>query len=70
MDDTKCRFIRRLVHYFKPSSNRFSHQDLSHGRHIPAFVTAGLELIEWLLQSPEVNNGFFMKLTRSNNFVI
>lgn len=51
MDDTQCRFIRALVHYYKPSSNRFSHQDLGHGRHVPAFVTAGLELIDWLLQS-------------------
>lgn len=54
LDDMKCRFIRRLVLYFKPSSNCFSHQDLSHGRHIPAFVTAGLELIDWLLQNPEL----------------
>lgn len=51
MDDTHCRFIRRLVNFFKPSSNRFSHQDLGHGRYTPTFVTAGLELIDWLLQS-------------------
>lgn len=51
MDDTHCRFIRRLVHFFKPSSNRFSHQDLGHGRYTPTCVTAGLELIDWLLQS-------------------
>lgn len=51
MDDNQIRFIRRLVHFYKPSSNRFSHQDLGHGRHIPSFVTAGIELIDWLIQS-------------------
>ncbi|XP_055383093.1 rapamycin-insensitive companion of mTOR isoform X2 [Condylostylus longicornis] len=54
LDDTKCRFLKRLEHYFKPSSNRFSHQDLSHGRNIPAYVTAGLDLIDWMLQSSEL----------------
>jgi rapamycin-insensitive companion of mTOR len=54
MDDNQCKFIHKLVHYFKPSSNRFSHQDLGHGRHVPSFVTAGLILIDWLLQSQEV----------------
>lgn len=51
LDDTQTRFIKRIVHYFKPGSNRFSHQDLGHGRHIPASVIAGIELIDWLLQS-------------------
>lgn len=50
MDDS---FVRRLVNYFKPSSNRFSHQDLGHARHVPVFVTCGLELIDWLLRSPD-----------------
>ncbi|XP_055685205.1 rapamycin-insensitive companion of mTOR [Lutzomyia longipalpis] len=50
MDDNQCRFIRRLVHYFKPSNNRFSHQDLGHGRHIPGTVLAGVELVDWLLR--------------------
>lgn len=51
LDDTQVRFIRQLVHYYKPSSNRFSHQELGHGRNVPAYVTAGLELIDWMLQS-------------------
>lgn len=51
MDDNHLKFIKRLVHYFKPSSNRFSHQELGHGRHIPSSVIAGVELIDWLLQS-------------------
>lgn len=50
-DDNHARFIKRLVHYFKPSNNRFSHQDLGHGRHIPSSVLAGVELIDWLLQT-------------------
>lgn len=54
LEDTPCRFIRRLVHYYKPSSNRFSHQDLNHTRHIPSFVVAGIDLIDWLVKSSEV----------------
>jgi rapamycin-insensitive companion of mTOR len=55
MDDNQCKFIHSLVAYFKPSSNRFSHQELvHHGRHVN--VTAGLILIDWLLQNQEVRN--------------
>lgn len=54
MDENQVNFIRRLVHFYKPTTNRFSHQDLGHGRHIPAFVTAGVQLIDALLQSSEV----------------
>lgn len=54
MDIKFIRFLRRLVHFFKPSSNRFSHQDLGHSRHMPAYVTAGIKLIDWLLESAEV----------------
>lgn len=54
LEDTPCRFIRRLVHFYKPSSNRFSHQDLNHTRHIPSFVVAGIDLIDWLVKSSEV----------------
>lgn len=43
--------VARLVAFFKPSANRFSHQDLGHGRYTPTCVTAGLELIDWLIQS-------------------
>ncbi|XP_055911033.1 rapamycin-insensitive companion of mTOR isoform X2 [Eupeodes corollae] len=56
LDDTKTRFLKRIVHYFKPSSNRFSHQDLAHGRTVPAYVTAGLDLIDWLLASNELES--------------
>ncbi|XP_055843320.1 rapamycin-insensitive companion of mTOR [Episyrphus balteatus] len=56
LDDSKTRFLKRIVHYFKPSSNRFSHQDLAHGRTVPAYVTAGLDLIDWLLASNELES--------------
>ena len=56
MDDNQTRFIKRLVNFYKPSSNRFSHQDLGHGRHIAPFVGAGLDLIDWLVSSQEVVN--------------
>ena len=61
MDDTSGKFIKRLVEYFKPKSNRFSHQDLLHGRSVPAFVMAGLDLIDWLLASTEVRFFFIEK---------
>lgn len=49
IDDNQVKFIRMLTHYFKPGSNRFSHQDLGNGRHVPSNVTAGIELMDWLL---------------------
>ncbi|XP_059617891.1 rapamycin-insensitive companion of mTOR [Phlebotomus argentipes] len=58
MDDNQCRFVRRLVHYFKPSNNRFSHQDLGHGRHVPATVLAGVELVDWLLRCQDGGTQF------------
>lgn len=51
IDDSSGKFLKRLVNYFKPSSNRFSHQDLAHGRSLPPYVTAGLDLIDWLLSN-------------------
>lgn len=55
LDDQNTRFIKRIIEYFKPSNNRFSHQDLSgNSRQLPAYVTAALELIDWLQQSQEL----------------
>uniref|UniRef100_A0A182JFG1 Uncharacterized protein n=1 Tax=Anopheles atroparvus TaxID=41427 RepID=A0A182JFG1_ANOAO len=57
LNEQNSRFVRRIIDYFKPSNNRFSHQDLSHlysNRQLPAYVTAGLELIDAMLQSPEL----------------
>ncbi|XP_058831401.1 rapamycin-insensitive companion of mTOR [Topomyia yanbarensis] len=54
LDDQNTRFIRRIIEYFKPSNNRFSHQDLTgNSRQLPAYVTAALELIDWLQQSEQ-----------------
>lgn len=56
MDEQTSKFIRALVAYFKPSNNKFSHEELSMSRQIPAFVVAGLDLIDWLLKaSPELD---------------
>lgn len=54
---TKCinKFLKRLVDFFKPSNNRFSHQDLVPGQAMPAYVNAGLDLIDVLLSSTEVS---------------
>lgn len=53
IDEGHSKFIRRLIQYFKPSSNRFSHQDLGHGRHIQSSVSAGVDLIDMLLVSTQ-----------------
>ncbi|XP_058444874.1 rapamycin-insensitive companion of mTOR [Malaya genurostris] len=54
LDDQNTRFIRRIIDYFKPSNNRFSHQDLTgNSRQLPAYVTAALELIDWLQQGEQ-----------------
>ncbi|XP_004525858.1 rapamycin-insensitive companion of mTOR isoform X2 [Ceratitis capitata] len=53
LDDTANNFLKALLDYYKPSKNRFSHQDLGRpGRSIPPFVVAGLDFIDWLLASP------------------
>ena len=54
MDDNQGRFIRRLNEYFKPSNNKFSHQDLGHTRLLPPCVHAGLDLMDWMLASQEL----------------
>ncbi|XP_034102932.1 rapamycin-insensitive companion of mTOR [Drosophila albomicans] len=48
------KFLKRLVDFFKPSNNRFSHQDLVPGQPLPAYVNAGLDLIDVLLSSNEL----------------
>lgn len=54
LDIKFIRFLRRLMHFYKPSSNRFSHQDLGLNRYIPSYVTAGIKIIDWLLKNNEV----------------
>lgn len=57
------RFLRRLILFFKPSSNKFSHQDIGMGKTMPAYVSAGIKLIDWLLSKNEVlflNNTFIL----------
>ncbi|XP_067642123.1 rapamycin-insensitive companion of mTOR isoform X3 [Eurosta solidaginis] len=53
VDDTvNNNFLKALLDYYKPSKNRFSHQDLDPRRPMPPFVIAGLDFIDWLLASP------------------
>ncbi|XP_055600389.1 rapamycin-insensitive companion of mTOR isoform X2 [Uranotaenia lowii] len=55
LDDQNTRFVKRLIDYFKPSNNRFSHQDLTgNNRQLPPYVTAGLELLDWMQQCQEL----------------
>lgn len=55
MDDTISKFLKTLIEYFKPSNNLFSYQELIPDRQLPAYVTVGLDLIDWLLSSHSVN---------------
>ncbi|KAH8404427.1 hypothetical protein KR222_010690, partial [Zaprionus bogoriensis] len=48
------KFLKRLVDFYKPSNNRFSHQELVPGQSMPAYVNAGLDLIDVLLSSTEL----------------
>ncbi|XP_068141210.1 LOW QUALITY PROTEIN: rapamycin-insensitive companion of mTOR [Drosophila tropicalis] len=54
LDYTLGKFLKRLVDFYKPSNNRFSHQDLVPGHNMPAYVSAGLDLIDVLLGSSEL----------------
>lgn len=50
MDDVQVKFLRRIIEYFKPSSNRFSHSELMLGRMVAPSVHAGVELIDWYMR--------------------
>ncbi|XP_055313742.1 rapamycin-insensitive companion of mTOR isoform X2 [Sitodiplosis mosellana] len=56
LDIKFTRFLRRLMHFYKPSSNRFSHQDIGLNRYIPSYVTAGIKMIDWLLKNAEMES--------------
>ncbi|KAG5679301.1 hypothetical protein PVAND_008879 [Polypedilum vanderplanki] len=52
-DEDQLKFIKNLTNYFKPSSNKFSHMELSvnsNCRMIPSNVHAGIMLIDYLLE--------------------
>jgi rapamycin-insensitive companion of mTOR len=49
-DENQLKFIKTLANYFKPSSNKFSHQELGLGRLLPPNVNVGIELIDYLLE--------------------
>ncbi|KAH8373225.1 hypothetical protein KR009_006539, partial [Drosophila setifemur] len=54
LDYTLGKFLKRLVDFYKPRNNHFSHQDLVPGQSMPAYVSAGLDLIDVLLGSSEL----------------
>ncbi|XP_066994227.2 rapamycin-insensitive companion of mTOR [Anabrus simplex] len=54
LEDSNHRtFLRRLVHYFKPSNNRFSRVELGNKRQTHMYTLAGCELLDCLLDSDE-----------------
>ncbi|XP_017050500.1 rapamycin-insensitive companion of mTOR [Drosophila ficusphila] len=54
LDYSLGNFLKRLVDFYKPRNNRFSHQDLVPGQSLPTYVSAGLDLIDVLLGSNEL----------------
>lgn len=56
IDELTIKFIKNLVFYFKPSNNRFSHEELYFSRQQSSSINAGLELIDWLLKNSELDS--------------
>lgn len=56
LEDSNHRtFVKRLVHFYKPSSNRFSRVELGGSRkQTNTYTLAGIELLDALLQAEEV----------------
>lgn len=56
MEDSNHRtFVKRLVHFYKPSNNRFSRVELGGNRkNANTFTLAGIELLDALLLAEEV----------------
>lgn len=50
LDENQLKFIKTLTHYFKPSSNNFSHMELGLSRLLPPNVNVGIELVDYLLE--------------------
>lgn len=50
MDELQIKFLRRIIEFYKPSSNRFSHSELTLGRMASTSVHAGVELIDWYMR--------------------
>lgn len=48
-DETQMKLIKTLITYYKPSSNKFSHVEISQGKFIQANVLVGIELLDFLL---------------------
>nr|CAD7403074.1 unnamed protein product [Timema cristinae] len=54
LEDSNHRtFLKRLVHYFKPSSNRFSRVELGNKKQTQMYTLAGCELLDCLLEIDE-----------------
>jgi hypothetical protein len=59
LEDSNHRtFLKRLVNYFKPSSNCFSRVELGNKKQTQMYTLAGLELIDCLLEVEEVSYAF------------
>lgn len=56
MDELNFKFIKALVAYFKPSSNRFSHEELLLHKHSSVSTFVGLELMDWLIKNSDLDS--------------
>ncbi|KAJ8979985.1 hypothetical protein NQ317_016648 [Molorchus minor] len=58
-DSSHRSFIKKLVEFFMPSRNKYSHMDLGTSKTSLLYTTAGIELINFLIESKESDyNGF------------
>ncbi|XP_018577043.1 rapamycin-insensitive companion of mTOR isoform X2 [Anoplophora glabripennis] len=57
LDSSYRTFVKKLVEFFMPSKNKYSHMDLGTSKTSLAYTTAGIELINFLieLKEPEYN---------------
>lgn len=53
LDSTHKNFIRRLVEFFMPSKNKYSHLDLGCSQQSTQYTQTGVELINFLIDMDE-----------------
>jgi rapamycin-insensitive companion of mTOR len=51
IDETQIKLVKLLITYFKPSSNKFSHIEITQGKFFLSNVMVGIELIDFLIRS-------------------
>ena len=52
----RCRFVRRLLYFYKPSSKLYAGLELDHPK-ARQLTVAGCQFVEFLMDSDEVRGG-------------